>query len=276
MSRFRRRTTERVGRFRVFDVLRHEVEDAEAGALHEGFTFACPDWVSVVPVTDDRRFVLIRQYRHGVDGPTLEVPGGIVEQDQPAAEAAVRELREETGYGGGTLVPLGITHPNPALQDNRYHMFLMRGVRWVGEPQFDVGEHCEVVVLTEEETRARLRDGSISHALVLLAIERALVALGEPAISRATSSHGADPRAALLDEVLALLGPMEELQAKKVIELARRLKPELTLEDIKNPHDFPELDDPDWHFSDGQLAGIQSALTAIRALRASFRSGGPR
>ena len=72
---------------------------------------------------------------------------------------------------------------------------------------------------------------------------------------------------AALDDVLALLASMEQLQAHKVIELARRLCPGLTAEDIRNPHDFPELNDTDWHFADGQLAGIQSVVTALRALR---------
>jgi len=74
-------------------------------------------------------------------------------------------------------------------------------------------------------------------------------------------------RMAALDDVLALLASMEQLQAHKVIELARRLCPGLTAEDIRNPHDFPELNDTDWHFADGQLAGIQSVVTALRALR---------
>ncbi len=63
------------------------------------------------------------------------------------------------------------------------------------------------------------------------------------------------------------LEELEELQGRKVIELARRLKPGLTGDDIKNPHDFPELDDPDWHHQDGILTGIQSAISALRALR---------
>jgi hypothetical protein len=74
-------------------------------------------------------------------------------------------------------------------------------------------------------------------------------------------------RITALDEVLVLLASMEQLQAHKVIELARRLCPGLTAEDIRNPHDFPELEDTDWHFEDGQLAGIQSVVTALRALR---------
>ena len=71
---------------------------------------------------------------------------------------------------------------------------------------------------------------------------------------------------ALLDRILALIETMEESQKAKVIDLARRLKPGLTAEDIRNPHDFPDLDDPDWHFVDGQLTGIQSVGFAIRSL----------
>lgn len=69
------------------------------------------------------------------------------------------------------------------------------------------------------------------------------------------------------DAIEELLEKMEQLQTQKVLELARRLKPNLTLEDIRNPHDFPELEDPDWHYADGVLAGIQSVATAVRAMR---------
>jgi hypothetical protein len=75
-----------------------------------------------------------------------------------------------------------------------------------------------------------------------------------------------DEARALLHRILALIETMEESQKTKVIELARRLKPGLTAEDIRNPHDFPDLDDPDWHFVDGQLTGIQSVGFAIRSL----------
>ncbi len=75
-----------------------------------------------------------------------------------------------------------------------------------------------------------------------------------------------DEARALLDRIVVLIATMEEQQKAKVIDLARRLKPGLTAEDIRNPHDFPDLDDPDWHFIDGQLTGIQSVGFAIRSL----------
>jgi (2Fe-2S) ferredoxin len=73
----------------------------------------------------------------------------------------------------------------------------------------------------------------------------------------------AEPWAAIERE----LATLDELQTAKVLDLARRLKPGLTLEDIQNPHDFPELDDPDWHYADGVLAGVQSVASALRALK---------
>jgi hypothetical protein len=69
------------------------------------------------------------------------------------------------------------------------------------------------------------------------------------------------------DAVERLVQSMQTVQQRKVIELACRLKPGLTPEDIRNPHDFPELDDVDWHYEDGVLTGIESVLAAFRAAR---------
>jgi hypothetical protein len=68
-------------------------------------------------------------------------------------------------------------------------------------------------------------------------------------------------------EVEVLVEELEDQQRRKVLELARRLRPGLTLEDVANPHDFPELADPDWQYADGLLAGVQSVLAAVRARR---------
>jgi hypothetical protein len=69
------------------------------------------------------------------------------------------------------------------------------------------------------------------------------------------------------DDVERLIVEIEALQRGKVIDLARRLRPGLTPEDVRNPHDFPELADADWQYADGVLAGIESVLSAVRARR---------
>ena len=173
MSKIRRKTSQIVGDYGIFTLHRHELVDGEGRYLHDAHTFAMRDWVSVVPVTKDNKFVFVRQYRHGIDAPTLEVPGGIIDEGQTPAEAAMRELREETGYGGGRIARLGANRPNPALQDNWHHMFLVVGAERLGDPQFDHGEYCEVVILTRDEIRRCIKIGDITHALVLLALARA-------------------------------------------------------------------------------------------------------
>jgi len=173
MSRIRRKTSECIGKYKIFTLYRHELVDIQGRPLHDAFTFAMRDWVSIVPVATDGRFVFVRQYRHGIDAPTLEVPGGLIDEGQTPADAALRELREETGYGGGRMARLGATRPNPALQDNWHHMFLLAGAERLGDPHFDHGEYCEVVLLTRDELRNCIRNGDITHALVLLALARA-------------------------------------------------------------------------------------------------------
>ncbi len=72
------------------------------------------------------------------------------------------------------------------------------------------------------------------------------------------------------DLVFGLLAELETQQKQKVFQLARRLRPDLTAEDIRNPHDFHELSDGDWQYEDGLLAGIQSVAIALRATRNRF------
>jgi hypothetical protein len=75
------------------------------------------------------------------------------------------------------------------------------------------------------------------------------------------------------DEIQQMVELLEEHQRAKVLELARRLRPGLTLEDVMNPHDFPELGDPDWQFEDGVLTGIQSVAAALRSRRRESEGG---
>jgi hypothetical protein len=75
-----------------------------------------------------------------------------------------------------------------------------------------------------------------------------------------------DEGVALLDaQTQDGLADLENLQREKVLALARRINPKLTLEDVQNPHDFPELDDTDWHYEDGVLTGIQTVRAHLRA-----------
>lgn len=168
--------SQRIADCSIFEVWRHRVRLAGADD-HDIFTLRMPDWCTVVAVTEEGGIVLLRQHRHGVDDVMLETPGGMLDGGERPEVAAARELLEETGYatppGRGALESLGWVHPNPALQHNRIHLFLARGVACVAAPCLDPHERVEVVVLSAADTLKQLRHGTVTHALSALALERA-------------------------------------------------------------------------------------------------------
>ncbi len=139
---------------------------------HDFYVLESPDWVNVIPLTPDNQVVLIRQYRHGTREVTLEIPGGIVEERDSPEEAAVRELREETGFLESEMVSLGSVHPNPAFLSNRCHTFVARDVVKAGEQHQDEKEDIEVLLKPIQEVPRLIRKGEISHSLVLAAFYR--------------------------------------------------------------------------------------------------------
>lgn len=136
-----------------------------------------PDWVMTVAIDAAGAFVLVRQHRFGIAGETVEPAGGLVDPGEAPETAALRELREETGHAGATAEPLGFTHPNPVLQDNRCHFFLVRGAVCVGAPHPDAEEVVTPVVMGRAEVEAALAAGGFAHALAEVALRRALARL---------------------------------------------------------------------------------------------------
>ena len=127
------------------------------------------DWVNVIPITADGHVVLVRQYRHGVESPSLEIPGGVIDEGESPLQAAQRELSEETGYQGERVQFLGSTWPNPALQNNQCHFFAVWDVELQGALVPDEFERIEVVLKPLAEVPALIKSGQIRHALVVAA-----------------------------------------------------------------------------------------------------------
>ena len=129
-----------------------------------------PDWVNVVALTPDGRIVLVNQFRFGADTLSLEVPGGTMEAGEDPVAAGLRELLEETGYGGGSARLLGSVRPNPAIMDNRCHFVLVDGAVPSGPLDWDDDEEIEVSTAPVADALAWARSGRISHSLSVAAL----------------------------------------------------------------------------------------------------------
>jgi ADP-ribose pyrophosphatase len=164
-----RRSSEAVGDYRVFRVKRELCLDPRDNSEHSFFVIEAPDWINVVPVTTDGRIILIEQYRQGTGEVTLEIPGGMVDENESPADAAARELLEETGYRAGRLELLGRTRPNPALQNNWLHTFVARDCLATGSQKLDAAEHIAVRLVAPDEAMDLIKRGVIDHALVVAA-----------------------------------------------------------------------------------------------------------
>jgi len=162
---------------RLFQVARDRARSPRTGAEHDFYVVTMADWVMVVALTKEGKLVLVRQYRHGSREAGLEVPGGLHERAaEGTAEAAARELTEETGYGGGTWLFLGELRPQPALLSNRAWIYLAKELELRAEPEPDAGEDIEVVLLAPEEIPACIVSLQMNNAMTVAAL--ALAQLG--------------------------------------------------------------------------------------------------
>ncbi|MDH3992963.1 MAG: NUDIX hydrolase [Gammaproteobacteria bacterium] len=133
-----------------------------------------PDWVNLVPITQRDEIVMIRQYRHGSQGVTLEIPGGMVDVGESPVSAAIRECEEETGYLATEVHSLGVLNPNPALFNNALHTYYADVQASSAEAHCSETEVIEVELVAIDRLESLLLDGSIDHALVCATLWRFL------------------------------------------------------------------------------------------------------
>jgi 8-oxo-dGTP pyrophosphatase MutT (NUDIX family) len=159
-----------LGDFRIFQARQVWRQSPRTGNLHSFYVLESRDWMNVIPLTPEGKVVMIRQYRHGTQEVTLEVPGGIVDdEDGDPAWTAARELREETGYQAREFIPIGRVRPNPAFLNNTCYSFLALDVQLVGPPELEGAEDIAVEEVPLTDIRALVRDGRISHSLTIAA-----------------------------------------------------------------------------------------------------------
>jgi 8-oxo-dGTP pyrophosphatase MutT (NUDIX family) len=155
--------------FKIFQIRRSRRINPRTGNPFDFFLMKGLDWVNVIALTAASEVVLVQQYRHGAEALTFEIPGGCVEPGEDPVRSAARELREETGFEAQELQLLGVVFPNPAMQAMRCHCYLARGVVRTSPQALDSGEDISVIVKPLTEVEEMIRNGEISHSVVLSA-----------------------------------------------------------------------------------------------------------
>jgi 8-oxo-dGTP pyrophosphatase MutT (NUDIX family) len=236
---------------RVFTLEERRCVSPRTGEEFPFYVIDSSHWVNVIPLTDEGRIVMVRQYRMGVERVTLEIPGGMAEPGEDPADGARRELLEETGLAAGEIELLGVVHSNPAIQSNSTSTYLATGLRRVAEPALDGAEDLELVEVDAADVDDLILKGEITHSLVIDAFYFYNLRLAREREAR----------------LAAVLDDLARRQEDRVAALAKRINSRLTPDDLRSPHDLPELaSDVDFNYQDGVLAGIESARVAIRRL----------
>jgi ADP-ribose pyrophosphatase len=132
-------------------------------------TIQHPGAVVILPLLDDGRVCLVRNYRLAVDATLIELPAGTLAPGERAEIAAPRELAEETGYNAGRMEALGQMLMSPGILNERMHVFVATSLA-AGRAAPEADEEIESLLVSWDEALAMIDDGRIQDAKTIAAL----------------------------------------------------------------------------------------------------------
>ncbi|WFB63655.1 NUDIX hydrolase [Sphingobacterium sp. WM] len=156
-----------------------KLEMPNGNIKEEYYVLEYPTWVNMVALTEDNEIIFVKQYRHGAGQIMVELPAGVVEENEDPEIAARRELLEETGYAFDQITYVCELFANPATSGNITYTYLLTGGRKVQEQDLDPSEDIEVVLMELEEAKQFLFENKIGQALHSSALFYTLKKLGK-------------------------------------------------------------------------------------------------
>ncbi len=152
-------------------VRQDEIELPNGKIIDDYFVSIRPEVALILPITSNEEIVLVRQYRHGAGEILLELPAGTFNPNQESPQAAaIRELREETGYITDTVTYLATLYDNPVKDTNKITLFLAENVIKSKQQELDVTEEIEVVLVPIKALMEKIANNEISVAGTVAAI----------------------------------------------------------------------------------------------------------
>lgn len=160
-------------------IRREQVELPNGSIIPDYYIIENRGWVGIVPLTEDGRFLINKQYKHGIGLEVLEFPaGGIDDGEDDPLQAAHRELMEETGYSSDQMEPLAHMLANPTGSLTRIWWYLARDVRKTGSQKIDPTEVIENLLVTPAELLSLIHRGEFAVQGQVAAAYMALERLG--------------------------------------------------------------------------------------------------
>jgi 8-oxo-dGTP pyrophosphatase MutT (NUDIX family) len=128
----------------LFDTEFRHMENPRNGHILKAIVLHAPHTVNIIAVTSQMEWILVEQFRFGLDRSLVELPAGLMDRDETPLQAAKRELLEETGFAAENWTLLGQSHINPAYVTNCCYHFLALNAWQVGETLPDESEDLKV------------------------------------------------------------------------------------------------------------------------------------